>query len=143
MKQKLNHVAAPWSHRARFVTLMGARIAFHIALPERPAWGPKLIDSESSDDGAMLHSCTTQVAHPQHTRHYVVPTPCDEIQFAGRIPPWYHQPPKGTHNYFDGSHQMVEVAGATYEAAGAAITKAPLQVVTRVTSPQRSYRAEM
>ena len=49
----------------------------------------------------------------------------------------------GTSLYFDGSLQMVEIAGSEYRAVGAAVTKGPWRILARVVGPQQSYRAEM
>ena len=41
------------------------------------------------------------------------------------------------------SHQTVAIAGLEYHAAGAAVTKGPLRIPTRVAGPHQSYRGEM
>ena len=104
----------------------------------------------------MLQARTPQVRDPQHACHYVAPTCCAEDPSARRIPLGYHpvtiariwwysnqQPPVGLHIFSDGNHKTMEVAGATYEAARAGITKGPLCVTTRVTGPQQPFRAGM
>ena len=45
--------------------------------------------------------------------------------------------------YGDGSKPTREVGGKTIYRAGGAITCGPLQVITRVTGPQTSYKAEL
>ena len=90
-------------------TQLGARTALHIALPPRPAGGPNLIDSESSDDGVLLSARKEQVGDALHTRHYIAPHRYHEDPSAGTVPAGYHpiniagipcysnqQPPTGT-----------------------------------------------
>ena len=50
---------------------------------------------------------------------------------------------KGNIWYGDGSKLTQKVGGRTIYRAGGAITCGPLQVITRVTGPQTSYRAEL
>ena len=56
--------ATPIHNYPSILNQLGARTTLHIASPERPAGGPELFDSESSDDGAMLHARTPQVGDP-------------------------------------------------------------------------------
>ena len=81
----LSH-ATPIHNYLSILIQLGARAALHFALSERPAGGPELIDSKSSDNGAVLQACTPQVGDPQHTRHYVAPIRCAEDPSTGRIP---------------------------------------------------------
>ena len=46
--------AVPIRNYLAILTQLGPRTVLHIALPPRPAGGPNLIDSESSDDGVLL-----------------------------------------------------------------------------------------
>ena len=91
-----------------------------------------------------------------HTRHYIASHQCHKDPSAGTVPaghrpvtfagiPYYsnQQPPTRTSLYSDGSLQTVEIAASEYKAAGAAMTKGPLRILTRVAGPQQSYTAEM
>ena len=72
------------------LTQLGARTALHVVLPRRPAGGPNLIDSESSDDGILLAARQDQVGDAQHTRHYVAPHRFQDDPSVGVVPPGYH-----------------------------------------------------
>ena len=62
----------------------------HTALPPRPAGGPNLIDSESSDDGVLLSARKEQVGDALHTRHYIAPHRYHEDPSAGTVLAGYH-----------------------------------------------------
>ena len=156
LSKELPSRAVPIRNYLAILTQLGARTALHIALPPRPAGGPNLIDSESSDDGVLLSARKEQVRDALHTRHYIAPHRYHEDPSAGTVPAGYRpvtiagipcysnqQPPTGTSLYSDGSLQTVESAGSEYQAAGAAVTKGPLRILARVAGPQQSYRAEM
>ena len=156
LSKELPSRAVPTRNYLAILTQLGARTALHIALPPRPAGGPNLIDSESSDDGVLLSARKEQVGDALHTRHYIAPHRYHEDPSAGTVPAGYHpvniagipcysnkQPPTGTSLYSDGSLQTVQIAGSEYQAAGAAVTKGPLRILASVAGPQQSYRAEM
>ena len=104
------------------LTQLGARTALHIALPPRPAGGPNLINSESSDDGVLLSACKEHVEDALHTRHCIAPHRYHDDTSAGTVPvtiagiPCYsnQQPPTGTSLYSNGSLQTVEIVSSEY-----------------------------
>ena len=148
--------AVPIRNYLAILTQLGARPSLHIARPPRPARGPNLIDSKSTDDGVLLSARKEQMGDALHMRHYIAPRRYHEDPLAGTVPTGYrpvtiagipcysnHQPPIGRSLYSDCSLQPVEIAGLEYQAAGAAVTKGPLRILAWVAGPRQSYRAQM
>ena len=94
LSKELPSRAVPIRNYLAILTQLGARTALHIALPPRPAGGPNLIDSESSDDGFLLSARKEQVGDAFHTRHYIAP-PVPRRPLGGHgacgIPPCHHR----------------------------------------------------
>ena len=89
LSKELPSRAVPIRNYLAILTQLGACTALHIALPPRPAGGPNLIDSESSDDGVLLSACKEQVGDALHTRHYSAPHRYHEDPSAGTVPAGY------------------------------------------------------
>ena len=49
------------------LTELGARTRPHVELPPRSAWGPNLLDSESSSNGILLSAREEQLGDASHT----------------------------------------------------------------------------
>ena len=156
LSKKLPSRVVPICNCMAILTQLSARTALHIALPPRPAGGPNLIDSESSDDTVLPSARKEQVGYSLHTRHYIAPHWCHEDPSAGTVPAGYRpvtiagipcfsnqQPPTGTSLYSDGSLHTVEIARSEYHAAYAIVTKGPLCILARVAGPKQSDKAEV
>ena len=149
LSKELPSRALPICNYLAILIQLGARTALHMALPPRPAGGPNLIDSESSDDGVLLLARKEQVGDALHTRYYIAPHRYHEDPSAGTVPAGYRpvtiagipcysnqQPPTATSLYSDGRLQTVVIAGSEYQAASAAVTKGPIRILARVAGPQ-------
>ena len=73
LSRELPSRAVPIRNYLAILTQLGTRTALHVELPPRPAGGPNLLDSESSDDGIVPSARKEQVGDALHTRHYVAP----------------------------------------------------------------------
>ena len=96
LSKELPSRAVPIRNYLAILTQLGACTSLHIALPPRPAGGPNLIDSESSDDGVLLSARKEQVGYALHTRHYIAPHRYHKKNPLGGhgahvIPPCYHR----------------------------------------------------
>ena len=86
LSKEMSSRAVPIHNYLAIITRLGACTALHIALPSRPAGGPNLVHSESSDDGVLLSACKEQVVDALHTRHYIAPHRYHEDPSAGTVP---------------------------------------------------------
>ena len=122
----------------------------------RPPTSANLIDEQTSGDEEWITQQEVAVGIPESTRRYVTQCSANEDPSDGEVPPGFipvevagiqcytnGKQAEGDIWYGDGSKLTQEVGGRTIYKAGGAITCGPLQVITRVTGPQTSYRAKL
>ena len=90
LRRALPAKAVPIRNYLPILTQFGAGTALHIKLPRRPAGGPNLIHTESSDDGILLAPPDQQVGNPQHARYHMGPCKYHDDPSFGGVPPGYN-----------------------------------------------------
>ena len=116
--------------------------------------GTGLYDEESDDDVLSWKAKERVVGREEYTHRYVCPNATQRTPEDGQVPPgfvpcmingiqcYHNQKARGgTAWHSDGSKLRDPQTGAPR--AGAAATCGPLQIISRVTGPQDSYRAEL
>ena len=116
--------------------------------------GLGLFDEESSDDALLWKAHAKVVGKEEYMQRYVCSDTTRPAQVEGVVPPGfvpcmingipcYHnqQQRSGTSWHSDGSKLTDDHTGAAQ--AGAVATCGPMQIISRVTGPQDSYRAEL
>ena len=142
-----------------YVTVLsqiGGNTTLVLAPCKRPPTSAKLIDEQTSGDEEWITQQEVVVGIPEVARRYITPCSANDDPTDGEVPTGLTpvevagikcytngKQAEGDIWYGDGSKLTQEVGGRTIYRAGGAITCGPLQVITRVTGPQTSYRAEL
>ena len=124
-----------------------------LAPRKRPPTFANLIDEQTSGDEEWIAQQEVAMGIPQVATRYMPRCSAYDDPTDGEVPPRYspmevagikcYTNGKQAIWYGEGSKLTEEGGGRTLYRAGGAITCGPLHVITRVTGPQTSYRAEL
>ena len=134
---------------------IGGNSTLVLAPRRRPPTSANLIDEQTSGDEEWITQQDVAVGIPEVARRYITRCSANDDPTDGEVPPRFTpvemagikcytngKQAKGDIWYRDGSKLTREVGGRIIYRVGA-ITCGPLQVITRVTGPQTSCRAEL
>ena len=148
--QPIERVMTPLRDYVTVLSQIGGNTTLVVAPRRRPPTSANLIDEQTSGDEEWITQQEVAVGIPELARRYVTRCSANEDPTDGEVPPSFTPVEMaGIQCYTNGKQAegagklTREVGGRTIYRAGGAITCGPLLVITRVTGPQTSYRAEL
>ena len=159
MNASVERTQAPFFAYVTLLNSMGAISGISLQHPRRRTGWPRLIDSEDTQDGRMIHNQMAPVGQEDLAHRYGLAKPRWHVVEGGQVPAAYQLivvggrevytngcEPQGTTWYTDGSKKgdPAGMGGATADCrAGFGLHCGPLHLIGRVRGPQTLYRAEL